>query len=182
MKEKVLYREVQKYRQPWLWLIFIPAVAGTIIFFGLGLNRQLIHGEPFGDQPMSDTGLIIVAIFSTLLMLGLTLLFYSTKMITEIRSDGIYMRYPPLINREKQFRREEIARFEVRQYQPIKEYGGWGVRTGGRKAGRAYNVSGNLGLQLELAGGKKVLLGTRRKDAIRSAMEKMMNAPAEKRG
>ncbi|MCB2221592.1 MAG: hypothetical protein KQI35_14445 [Bacteroidetes bacterium] len=177
--EKVLFREVQKYRQPWFWLIFIPVVAGTIIFFGLGLNQQVIHGEPFGNQPMSDTGLIIIASFSILLMVGLTLLFFRIKMITEIRSDGIYFRYPPMINREKQFRRNEIVRYEVRQYQPIKEYGGWGVRTGGRKAGKAYNVSGNLGLQLELTDGKKVLLGTQRKDAIRSAMEKMMKAPVD---
>lgn len=42
------------------------------------------------------------------------------------------------------------------------------------KKGKAYNVSGNLGLTLYLVDGKKLLIGTRRLQAISYAMDNMM--------
>ncbi len=45
---------------------------------------------------------------------------------------------------------------------------GWG------KSGSAFNVKGNIGLQLYLKNGKKVLFGTQRPDALKRAMDKMM--------
>ncbi|MCB0806464.1 MAG: hypothetical protein KDC05_11750 [Bacteroidales bacterium] len=172
---KTLFKEVQKYRQPWVWLIIIPLVSGTFIFFAFGINQQLIDGNPFGDNPMSNTGLILTAIFSIIAMLGITILFYTMRMITEIREDGILFRYPPLLNKEKVIPKNEISIFEVRTYQPIREYGGWGIKVSAGKNGKAYNVRGKTGLQLVLKSGEKILLGTQRGPAILTAMNKMMN-------
>jgi hypothetical protein len=52
------------------------------------------------------------------------------------------------------------------------EYGGWGIRYG--RKGRAYNVSGNMGLDLTLKPSKSFLIGTQTPDSIRYAMEKLM--------
>jgi hypothetical protein len=38
------------------------------------------------------------------------------------------------------------------------EYGGWGIKYG--KMGKAYNVSGNRGVQLEFTDGKRLLIGS----------------------
>lgn len=57
--------------------------------------------------------------------------------------------------------------------EPIKEYGGWGIK--GKFKSKAYNVSGNIGLQLYLKNGRKVLFGTQRQEAIENAMKKLMN-------
>jgi len=173
--EKILYKEVQKFRQPWVWLIIIPIVAGTVIYFSIGINQQVIGGKAFGDKPMSDAGLIIVAVFSFLLVVGLSVLFYTMKMITEVRSSGICFRYPPMLNKNKMIRKEEIESYEVRTYKAIKEYGGYGIKVGLKKYGKAYTVRGNSGLQLLLKNGDKVLLGTQRREAIRSAVHKMMS-------
>ncbi|NQX76517.1 MAG: hypothetical protein HRT75_02160 [Gilvibacter sp.] len=60
---------------------------------------------------------------------------------------------------------DEIESLYVREYSPIGEYGGWGYRLSFSKStGRAYNVSGNLGIQIELKNGKRVLVGTRKKE------------------
>nr|MBP6978828.1 hypothetical protein [Lentimicrobiaceae bacterium] len=57
-------------------------------------------------------------------------------------------------------------------YSTIGEYGGWGYRMGGKKAGVAYNISGNMGLQLELKNGKKILLGTKKPVEMEEALKK----------
>lgn len=171
---KTLFTEEQQNRQPWIWLIMLPGLLGSFIYFGIGINKQIIGGEEFGNKPMSDTGLIIVAVFTTLVMVGLTLLFYKMKMITEIRENGIYFRYPPLIRKFKVIHIDEIESYAIRDFKPIKEYGGHGVKTGTRKFGKSYTVYGNTGLQLVLKNGQKILLGTQRKEALRSAMVKMM--------
>ena len=54
------------------------------------------------------------------------------------------------------------------------EYGGYGMRSGSRKYGKAYNVSGKTGLQLYLSNGKKLLIGTQNPRQAQKAMEAMM--------
>ncbi|MES2389410.1 MAG: hypothetical protein V4543_15515, partial [Bacteroidota bacterium] len=66
---------------------------------------------------------------------------------------------------------DKTAKAYIRTYSPMGEYGGWGIRYGINK-GWLYNVSGNMGLQLELLDGKKVLIGTRKPDEIIAALRK----------
>ena len=76
--------------------------------------------------------------------------------------------------KERIISRESVKAFGIRQYKPLKEYGGWGIKYGMGRVGKAYNVKGNIGMQLELKNGQKVLFGTQRADAFQRAMEKMM--------
>lgn len=171
---KIYFKEEQKYRQAWLWFIIVPLVAGSILFFLSGFNQQIFHGEDFGNKPMSNIGLITVSIFSILIMILVAALFYFTRMIVTISSESIHLLYPPLLRKEIIFKSDEILKYEVRTYNPILEYGGWGVKTGNKKNGKAYNVRGNIGLQLILTNGSKVMIGTQRKEAISAAMRKFM--------
>jgi hypothetical protein len=91
----------------------------------------------------------------TMAMLG------SLKLYTRIDSEGVHFRMTPFHFREKVIYWDEIDQIHVRQYSPIKEYGGWGIRMGG-KNGNAFNVRGNYGIQLVRKNGKKILLGTQR--------------------
>ena len=61
----------------------------------------------------------------------------------------------------------------VRQYSPIIEYGGWGLRFGIFGKGTAFNVSGNKGLQLEFINNKKLLIGTNKPDALTETLIKL---------
>ncbi len=177
--KKILFKEEQKFGAK-VYLIMLPVFILIIVIFGIGFYKQLYLGEPWGDEPMTDNGLIFTFLLIIAFMIVLSVLMFKMKLITEIRDDGLYFKYPPLINKFRHFKPEIIEKYEVRKYRAIREYGGYGLKgrkpgRRGRKYGMAYNVSGDTGLQLYLNDGTKVLIGTQRGEAIKYAMDKMMN-------
>lgn len=145
-----------------------------IVPMGMGIYTQLILGEPWGNSPMSDLGLILFSGAELIIVMAVVVLFVKMRLITKVYPEGICYRFPPLILKERMIRKDEIQTFATRQYKPVKEYGGWGIKFGRRRVGKAYNVKGNIGMQLELVNGHKVLFGTQRADAFQYAIEKMM--------
>lgn len=142
------------------------------------LYQQLVRGIQVGDSPAPNGVLIITLIFLCVMLWG----YYKLKLEVWIDLEGIHYRFFPLIRKNILISKAEIQRYEIRKYKPIIDYGGWGVRRGfGRKWQRAYNVSGNIGLQLYLTNGKKVLFGTQRSQAILYAMDEMMKPKSETR-
>jgi hypothetical protein len=171
---KIFYTEVQRFNQLWLKLLMGAAWIASMVPFFIGIHEQMIRGNPWGDRPMSDTGLIMTAVSVLILMGVITFLLFESRLIIEVDDRGIHYRFPPFLLKNRLIHKEEIASFEVRKYNPLLDYGGWGVRVGFPGKGKAYNVSGNIGLQLHLLNGKTVLFGTCRPDAIRYAMERLM--------
>ena len=160
------FREVQGFRQWWLWVLLLVTALGTVGLFGYGISVQVIQGTPWGDNPMSDGGLIVTAVATTLLTVGMAALLLSARLITEVHSDGLHIRFFPL--RWKVIPYETIASYQARTYHPIREYGGWGIRWG--REGKAYIVGGNEGLQLLLNDGRKVLVGSQRAQELEAAV------------
>jgi hypothetical protein len=52
----------------------------------------------------------------------------------------------------------------------MKEFGGWGIRYGFKS--KAYNVSGNKGLQIVLKNERQILFGSQRHKELEKVMEK----------
>ncbi len=160
MEKQIFFSEKQKFKQWWIWLILI----GINTTFLIAICMQLFAGIPFGNNPMNDVSLIIsfaaAVIFS--------LLFISLKLETQISAEGIYIRFFPFHLKVKFLPWDDIKTSIVRKYSPIGEYGGWGLR--GFKSDMAYNVSGNMGLQLEFISGKKLLIGTQKPDEIKKVL------------
>ena len=148
----VLFREVQRFHQPWLWVLIVVSVLATIGLFG----------EPWGDRPMSDTALAI------LFGIGILALFASIRLITEVRQDGLYIRFVPFHLSFRRIAPEGLEGFEPLTYRPILNYGGWGIKWG--RGGIAYNVSGNRGVRLNYTNGKHILIGSQRADELAQAI------------
>ena len=101
-------------------------------------------------------------------------LFASMQLRVQINDAGIFYRFFPLHLRVFSIEWDEVEKAYVRQYSPIGEYGGWGIRFGLGGKGKAYNVSGNIGLQLELKDGKKILFGTQRQEDIKQVLDQLV--------
>jgi hypothetical protein len=61
-------------------------------------------------------------------------------------------------------------------YQPLLEYGGWGIRLGRR--GWAYTISGNRGVQIALKDGKSFLLGSQREIEMEAILRSLSTTRA----
>ncbi|HZL08868.1 MAG TPA: DUF6141 family protein [Prolixibacteraceae bacterium] len=167
----VFFKETQQFRQWWFIVAILIAIIPSMIFSIYALFQQTVRGIQVGDNP-APNAVLIVLFFAMGMMLWL---FFSMKLEVSVDKDGIHYRFSPLISKTKLILKEEIHRFEIRKYSPILDYGGWGIKKR-FKWGRAYNVSGNIGLQLYLKNGRKVLFGTQRSQALMYAMEKMMKS------
>ncbi|RLD77813.1 MAG: hypothetical protein DRJ15_12800 [Bacteroidetes bacterium] len=162
---KAYFNETQRFRQIWIFLIILITIGG----WGYAVFTS-ITAEQETEKARSDLTMILLSIIP----LALIFLLLKLKLATRVRNDGIYFRFSPFHRKEKHIRPDEINTFEVRKYKPISEYGGWGIRVRGGKRGIAYNVSGNMGLQLYLKNGKKTLIGTQKPVELQKAMEEMM--------
>ncbi|TCK85085.1 DUF6141 family protein [Albibacterium bauzanense] len=165
MNDKVLFSEQQRFRQWWFWLILL----GINTLFILGAYKQVIERQQFGDKPMSNEGLI----FATGLVVLFTVLFVFARLETQVKNDGIYIRFFPFHISFKYYPWDKITRSFVRKYRPLVEYGGWGLRFSIFGSGTAYNVSGNMGLQLQFTDQKKLLIGTSSPEELIKALNEI---------
>jgi hypothetical protein len=164
MKDDIFYYEKQRLTQWWIWAL----MAGVNILFITVCIRQVFMGITFGNQPISNTGLTVI---SAIVLLSTVLLFYMT-LHTYIDKEGIRAWFHPFQVKKKYFPWGEIKKVYIRKYKPLMEYGGWGYRIG-VKSGKAYNMSGNIGLQIELMNGKKFLIGTNNPEGLTEALKKL---------
>ncbi len=168
---KILFKETQQFRQWWVMLFILAATVPAMIYNVYGFFSEVVQQIPVGNTP---TPAYVFAISFFVLALALWS-FFVMKLEVWIDREGIHYRFFPQIFRTRLISKAEIQRYEIRKYSPLVDYGGWGVRRGfGRKWGRGYIVIGNMGLQLYLSNGKKVLFGTQRSQAILYAMDEMM--------
>ena len=160
---KVLFTEKQKFRQIWL-IILLIGITGVMVW---GFIQQIFLGIPFGNNPAPNWMMYLLV----LLPLSIFGFFFSLTLHTRVDKNGISFRFFPIHRKDRFIKWESVRQVYVRKYKPIAEYGGWGFRRG--KSGFAYNTAGNLGLQILLVDGKKILIGTRKPDELKMSLKKL---------
>jgi hypothetical protein len=134
-----------------------------------GLYRQLYLNLPFGDNPVSSNGLIVISVLIFLFII-LFALFY---LKTEINAEAIHFRFFPFVRKTIPWQNVKSA--EVLNYGFV---GGWGIRLW-TSYGTVYNVRGKMGLALELNNGKKLLIGTQKPDELAAFLNEMYKTSSD---
>ncbi len=165
MNNEIVFIETQRFKQWWLWVILL----GVNAIFVYTFFRQVAGGQLVGDRPMGNTELIIM--MSVMMLIAIA--FYFLRLETRLNNEGIYIRFFPFHFSFRHYAWSELSKSYVRIYSPIAEYGGWGVRIGLFGKGKAFNVSGNKGLQLQFNDGRKLLIGTNKADELSDALKKL---------
>ncbi len=164
--KNVLFTERQHFRQWWLWVILL----GADLALFLGVYAHLTGTHAVGTDTTSDTVVLALVAVLTLLTTGL---FAYLRLDTLIEADAVQVRFFPFHLTFRRYAWADIGKAYVRTYNPIGEYGGWGLRMGIAGRGNALNVAGNTGLQLEFTNGKKLLIGTQNPEELTRVLQKI---------
>lgn len=157
-----VFTEIQKFNQP-------------LIYIGLGISFIVITISTYRSWPAIETTdfwgkfAVLSGLFILLLVV---VLFLILKLKTKIDEYGIHYQFIPFHFKPKLIPWVAIKSCEIRQYDPITDYGGWGIRSSFKKStGKAFTTKGTIGLQIVLKNGQKILFGTQNKDQIQRVLE-----------
>jgi len=160
-----IFKETQRFDQWWLIMIEVIVLLVVIISFIKDYRNNL-------DNDL--TGMILVGSM-IVLVFGLV---HFIRLETVIDENGISYRFFPILSKPRKILWSELTKCFVRKYSAISEYGGWGIRGIVRKGtfdfrgkGRAFNIKGNMGIQLEYLDGGKLLIGTQQPENAKRAIE-----------
>jgi hypothetical protein len=147
----ILFSEKQRFTQWWLWVLLAVVLLDPIY--------MLFKDPASRKSPMAVFLSLIVPVL-------VVVLFRLLRMETRIMQDCIQFRFFPFHWKFRNLPKKLLSNVYVKKYRPLMDYGGWGIRWNLFGKGRAYNVSGNEGIQIEFKDGRKLLIGTQEPDAI----------------
>ncbi len=159
-----IFKEEQRFTQLWLHILLVVSFIVPIVL----VVNEYVKREHKDTE--ASLGLIVVMI-SILLVYGL---IFSLKLKTKIDELGIHFRFVPFHFKKRTISWSAVEKAYIRNYEPISEYGGWGMKGGklwNKDKGLAYNVKGDIGLQLELKSGKKILIGTQKQEEMKRVLQ-----------
>ncbi|MBA6156433.1 hypothetical protein H3Z83_07910 [Tenacibaculum sp. S7007] len=161
-----VFKEEQRFTQTWLIALLGISIVIPII---------LITKEYLEKNSSMTTNEFLLTLGGIIVSLSFIFFF---KLTTKIDETGIHYQFFPFHFSLRLIKWSEIDKAYVRTYDPISEYGGWGLKGGSlwnKKNGTAINVSGDIGIQLELKNGKRILIGTQKENEAKRVLENYKN-------
>ena len=146
----MLFHEEQRFSPAIVWIVLvIVAIAGAVAFLTASSDQM-------GAAPLA-----------LLLPIGIAAaLFLGFKLVTTVRQKQVEFGFP--LGLRRTLSREQIARVEIVEYRPLRDFGGWGLRFG--REGMMYNARGNRAVKLSLKNGKVLFIGSQRPEQLASAI------------
>jgi hypothetical protein len=164
--EKILFSEVQRFSL----LLIMPLVLFFLV--AIALEGHMVFRPSIEMEDPWSTWTVPISIAGIMINVFVTFILLFANLQTRLSESALYIRFFPFHFSYRKIDFDTIATVYARSYQPLGEFGGWGIRWTPR--GRAYNVSGNQGVQLELKNGKRILIGSLRADELASLLNETM--------
>lgn len=155
---QILFREVQQFRQTWLWLLLAFAALAAL------LPAVMLTVAPTQQQTPLPGWLIPV-------VLGVQVIniccFYYTRFETVLTTEGIYYRWTPWFSRYRFLPRAAVREVQILDYPYFKL--GYHKRKG---FGHVHHIDGNKGFRIKLTDNKMFYLGTQKINTVDSILNK----------
>lgn len=156
----ILFEEIQRsqrVKNNWFY-------GAAAVLFGLVLLWNFFsHKETPVFTGLLWSGFVIFIILQVFTSLN-------AQLITQIREDGIYVRFPPYQFSFTRYDWDSIREIHIRKFNPLKEYG-YGVRLGPN--GRAYTVPGDTGIQLIFKDNTSLIISTKRPEEVMEVLKRI---------
>jgi hypothetical protein len=110
-----------------------------------------------------------------LLVVGLLLIMPYGGLRTVITQRDITVRFGLLGIRVLRLKITDIANLEVKEFAPLRDFGGYGIRFNGRTT--AYYMRGNRGVKLALVNGREYLIGSDHAEQLLAIIRVMIGQP-----
>ena len=158
-RSQTFFHEAQSFRLMRLRILLaIPPVTMLLL-----LIWQVILAHPWGKQPMSNASVVGWTIFLWLVYLRLV----TVRLVTDVHPGELSVAMRGLW-RERRIPLGEIKSARTVTYDPVRDYGGYGVRTTRRV--KAYIAGSHRGVRLELVKGGALLIGSERPEELALAI------------
>jgi len=129
------------------------------------LGYPVLGAFSVARAPVASLVLWLMAPLFSVLYGGLQLVLTRKEIRVKLGIYGIVLRRIKLA---------EIASVAVREFNPLRDFGGWGIRIGWDRTW-AYFFRGAAGVQLKLANGKKILLGSDNPERLAAIIKTLMD-------
>jgi|GEM_PF-5049979 len=160
--DKVLFTEVQQFRQGWLWALLVFSAATSIL-----LPAVLI----LGGEKDKMTGLAVIAGLMFLQACNL-LMFYIVRFETIVTNKGIYYRWWPFFRKHTFISVNDIALVKPLRWKNLS----WGYSRS-KEYGKAHTVSGDKGLLIETKDSRRYYIGSDNVLNLQVTCEQLISNP-----
>jgi hypothetical protein len=143
-------------------VVAIPPIGMLVL-----LIWQVVLGHPWGGRPMSNASVIGWTIFLWLVYLRLM----TVRLVTDLRDGKLVVAIRGLW-RARRISLSEIASVEVTSFDPLRDYGGYGIRSNRQET--AYLAVGNRGVRLTLSNGARIVVGSPRAEELADVLHRAM--------
>jgi len=157
-----IFREEQRFG----WWLYALLAAMMAVAWSMLLGQRPGVANP-GAGPH---GQILIASIAAGLVLPVLLVVGVLRMTTVVTPTEVHVWFGFLPTYRRALPFGSIARAEIVQYRPIRDHGGWGIRST-RDGERVFNARGDRGVRLHLLDGSKVLIGSQRPEELFLAVE-----------
>lgn len=148
----IAFEEIQRFRQWWLWFLVVGSTTAVVVPFLF----LLASGGHAAEKPL----VIIVYCLISFCMICILLILPKLVLRTSIDPNLIRMQYSIFGNKNIPW--SDVETVNVVNYGFV----GYGLRLS-RNHGTVYNVDGKYGLFITLKSGKKLTIGTQKKEELK---------------
>jgi hypothetical protein len=157
LEGELLFREVQRFRDTWLWpALLTPAVLASAFVIYVMVEAVFLDDDGIVARDAVALGICFYILkgFGVLIVA-----LYAARLEVEVRSGGLFLRVAPFQIKHRHITSDQLRRAEIR-----------GGSRQWRRGWRVYGVKGRDAVEVVIPDGQRFLIGTQQPVELAAAL------------